>query len=258
MRETVYHYDLPVRIALLTDLHDHPFDGIPSSLARNSPDIICIAGDLFQGFRPWNGRTAANYSEHVFPLLQSCRSIAPVYISLGNHEWMLTPADINVIRDYGCIVLDNSWVRHGDLVIGGLTSAHVTSVRESMDAGITHYPKRDYFHRETLVPSLSWLEEFESQPGYHILMSHHPEYTSRYLPGKNIDLILSGHAHGGQIRIFGQGIFSPGQGLFPRYTSGVHGNMIISRGLSNTGGPVPRLFNPTELVYIVPMQEENS
>ena len=64
------------------------------------------------------------------------------------------------------------------------------------------------------------------------------------------DLILSGHAHGGQIRLFGRGLFAPGQGIFPKYTSGIHGSMIISRGLSNTGGMIPRLFNRREIVYI--------
>ena len=65
-----------------------------------------------------------------------------------------------------------------------------------------------------------------------------------------IDLTLSGHAHGGQIRLLGQGLFAPGQGVLPRYTSGVYeGRLIVSRGLANTTF-VPRLFNPTEMVYI--------
>lgn len=54
-----------------------------------------------------------------------------------------------------------------------------------------------------------------------------------------IDLVLSGHAHGGQIRLFGQGLFAPGQGILPKYTSGVHENMIISKGLANTAGTIP-------------------
>jgi predicted MPP superfamily phosphohydrolase len=71
---------------------------------------------------------------------------------------------------------------------------------------------------------------------------------------RKIDLVLSGHAHGGQWRFLGQGILSPGQGLFPKYTSGVHegryGRMIISRGLSNPYKAVPRFGNPCELVYV--------
>ena len=82
------------------------------------------------------------------------------------------------------------------------------------------------------------------------LLCHHPEYWPRYVRDLPVDLTLSGHAHGGQIRLFGQGLFAPGQGLFPRYTSGVHeGRLVISRGLANTTR-IPRLFNPTELVCV--------
>jgi predicted MPP superfamily phosphohydrolase len=83
-------------------------------------------------------------------------------------------------------------------------------------------------------------------------LCHHPEYRDKYLKDRSIDLILSGHAHGGQIRLLGRGLYAPGQGIFPKYTSGIHANMIISRGLSNTAGFIPRLFNPREIVYIVP------
>jgi predicted MPP superfamily phosphohydrolase len=70
-----------------------------------------------------------------------------------------------------------------------------------------------------------------------------------------IDLVLSGHAHGGQIRLFGRGLFSPGQGLLPFYTGGIYsgpyGKMIVSRGMANTAPPpIPRLFNPREIVII--------
>ena len=250
MQDTVYRFNVPCTLALVSDLHDHPADDVISSLRRHRPELICIPGDLFQGFRPWKERTAENYSKNVLSLIEACRGIAPVFLSLGNHEWMLTLADTDWLRSLGCTVLDNSWARCGGLVIGGLTSAHVTNARDLIAAGTPHYPKRDYFHKDQLVPDLGWLDEFERQPGYRILLCHHPEYWPRYLRGRQFDLILSGHAHGGQIRLFGQGLFSPGQGLFPRYSAGVHGNMIISRGLSNTGGVVPRLFNPTEIVYI--------
>ena len=65
-------------------------------------------------------------------------------------------------------------------------------------------------------------------------------------------LVLSGHAHGGQVRLFGRGLYAPGQGLLPRYTEGVHfRRLAVSRGLSNTQ-LVPRLFNPPEIVYLLP------
>ena len=62
--------------------------------------------------------------------------------------------------------------------------------------------------------------------------------------------MVSGHAHGGQWRIFGRGVFAPGQGLFPKYTSGIHdGRLVISRGLKKSG-TIPRIFNSPELVII--------
>jgi len=87
--------------------------------------------------------------------------------------------------------------------------------------------------------------------GYKILLCHHPEYYERYIRGLDIDLTLSGHAHGGQIRIFGQGLFAPGQGILPQVTSGLYdGRLIVSRGLCNTAWPIPRLNNETELVMV--------
>ena len=103
----------------------------------------------------------------------------------------------------------------------------------------------------------AWLDTFVQVPRYRILLSHHPEYwclEEPMLSNRDIDLVLSGHAHGGQFRLFGQGFFAPGQGWFPKYTSGIHhgkrGRMIISKGMANTVKFAPRLFNPTEVVYI--------
>ena len=90
-----------------------------------------------------------------------------------------------------------------------------------------------------------------------LLIAHFPEQIDEYLKG-NFDIVLSGHAHGGQWRIPGliDGVYAPGQGLFPKYTSGVymHGDTahIVSRGLwkPSTLIAVPRVFNRPELVII--------
>ena len=71
-----------------------------------------------------------------------------------------------------------------------------------------------------------------------------------HIKQQDIDLVVSGHAHGGQWRFFGRGVFAPGQGLFPKYTAGVHDDrLVISRGLKKTVMP-PRIFNPLEIVVI--------
>ena len=100
--------------------------------------------------------------------------------------------------------------------------------------------------------AFSWLEQFESEPGYKVLLCHHPEYYDKYIRQyAGIDLVLAGHTHGGQIRFFGKGLFAHGQGLFPKYSGGVcdGGRLIVSRGLANTSR-ILRFHNPPELVFV--------
>jgi len=152
---------------------------------------------------------------------------------------------------------------------GEPTESHI------VDTPLPRYPKKivtekDNQHdpKRRIIPDTSWLAEFASTPGYHILLSHHPEFVDEIKGsvvkcGANtaghIDLILSGHAHGGQWRVYHPikkkwiGVFAPGQGLWPKLTEGVHeiykSTLIISRGLTNTS-KIPRFFNRPEVVYI--------
>ena len=90
------------------------------------------------------------------------------------------------------------------------------------------------------------------QDGFRILLCHHPEYWPAYIRETDIDLTLSGHAHGGQWQIpfTNQGIFAPGQHLFPKYTSGIYKNRLaVSRGMANTVC-IPRFFNPREILLL--------
>ena len=126
-------------------------------------------------------------------------------------------------------MLDNDCVRHGDLLICGLTS------------GLNGNESR---------PDPDALARFANAEGFRILLCHHPEYFVPYIKPTDIELTLSGHAHGGQWRIFGRGVYAPGQGIFPRYTSGViDSRCVISRGLSNHT-LVPRIFNAPEVVMV--------
>lgn len=234
MKETYYHISsnyviAPITVALITDLHGKTFQKITNSLHQNHPDIITIVGDLIHN----------DYDQYPFDFLKKCSSISPTIFTLGNHERKITNQQIDEIKKANVIVLDNEWVRVKNIVIGGMTSPFVTEWRETGKT-ILHYA----------VPKIEWLSEFEEQNGFKILLDHHPENYERITKNRNIDLILSGHAHGGQIRIFGRGLYAPHQGLFPKYTTGVYDNrLIVSRGLSNTK-TIPRLWNPIELVYI--------
>lgn len=259
MQETIYTVKgCPVKIALVTDLHQRPYLEAERSLRRRKPDIICIAGDFVFGSHS-GVLLKVEKSAYVLPFLSTCAELAPSFVSFGNHEWLLTPGDLELIGRTGVQLLDNTWVTHetetAKLVIGGLTSAQVSILRRLCVIGkVDPYdmnPKAAKLSHQ-MPPELGWLSGFVEEPGYHILLSHHPEYYPKYLRELPIELILSGHAHGGQVRLFDQGLFAPGQGLLPRLTSGVHdGRLVISRGLSNTVR-VPRVFNPTELVYIQP------
>lgn len=217
------------RIALVADLHDRDGGTIIASLRSEKPDIITIAGDLTNNF--------PGTREGFPPFLSACAAIAPTFYALGNHEFSFTAADMTLARQSGAVLLMDEYVSHGPLCIGGLTS-------QTRPARLSH-------RRKTVPPRLDWLSDFERQPGYKLLINHHPEYYRPYLRERNIDLILSGHAHGGQIRIFNRGLFSPGQGILPKYTHGLHdGRLIVSAGLANTVRFLPRWGNPTELVYI--------
>ena len=153
-------------------------------------------------------------------------------------KWKFTPGkerallteNLERIEATGAILLDDNVIETEDFAIGGLSS------------GLTNIG---------MIPDLSVIDRLCESEKPKILLSHHPEYYPKYIKGKNIDLIVSGHAHGGQWRIFGRGVFAPGQGIFPKYTSGVHNNrFVIGKGMKTTK-KIPRIFNPTEVVKIV-------
>ena len=285
--------DVFLTIAHISDLHNKDGRQAIESMRSRKPDIIAITGDIVLRRRPKGDMLIVQSEKNVLPFLSECAQIAPTYMSLGNHEVMLDRDDLEMISQTGVELLDNRFVKTDKYVIGGLTSAYVSRYRrelEEMEAGeepgkrshvlsvlrrrnedsgekaaaasknlrAERYPVLKPFMRPKMQEQdYAWLDTFVQVPRYRILLSHHPEYwclEEPMLSKRNIDLVLSGHAHGGQFRLFGQGFFAPGQGWFPKYTSGIHhgkyGRMIISKGMANTVMVAPRLFNPTEVVYI--------
>ena len=205
--------------------------------------------------------------ELVLPFLSACASLAPTFLSLGNHEWMLDNTDLAAISSTGVAILDNCWVERvvdgREVVIGGLISGYVMDYRrflatlDEQERTEVRYPKEHTISgiggtvtASQHHPDTAWLQAFSATaPNLpHILLSHHPEYLPLVPP--SVDLVLSGHAHGGQWRVFSHGVWCPGQGLWPKYTKGVYeGRLVVSAGLANTA-KVPRIFNPTETVFI--------
>ena len=263
MTESFYNVSGAPFLALLSDLHGRDYHPAIKSLNRRKPELICVTGDLIYGTMPENDVSPLHAQPNALELLRASASLAPTYVSLGNHEWMLDEEDLDEMRDTGAIVLDNAWIERDGLVIGGLTSGYVMRYRRSLSERTEEeraghrYPSRKGLVEivktaaEIIMdrmPDDDWLVEYAKVPGFHVLLSHHPEY--RQLVPMEVELMLSGHAHGGQWRLLGQGCYAPGQGVWPKLTKGVYdGRLVVSAGLSNTA-PVPRFFNPTEVVYV--------
>lgn len=244
-------------IALIADLHDSPAEWVLSALEKRKPDLIAVCGDLvnahIDGYEIYDdvpgGKRHLRESKNAVMLLEQASRLAPVFFSTGNHELCFDHTDEELLEELGVVYLNNTYTQYKDLVIGGLSSPYkvLAGTGKARD-------KEDSIRRWNLIfrnVNHSWLSEFEDRPGYKILLNHHPEYYDRYVAQyKKIDLILSGHTHGGQIRLFGKGLFAHGQGMFPKYSGGIYdGRMIVSRGLSNTV-KIPRIGNPKELVFV--------
>lgn len=215
-----------VKIVHLSDLHGKSFGKgnrrLLKKVAAQNPDFIAVTGDIIHKYRPRDISVA-------LAAVGKLSKIAPVYYVSGNHEMRSTRyRDFKEqLKKAGATVLEGESEEICGVFVSGVNCAKIKG--------------GGYF-------SLC------GQEGYRILLAHLPHYIDRYaLAG--YDLALTGHAHGGQWRLpFTKiGIYSPGQGLFPKYASGVHscGNMrqVISRGLGNSQCPL-RLFNRPEIVVV--------
>lgn len=254
-------------IAVVADLHARDGTQVIQSLKKQRPDLITLPGDFVQKKRPQEKGEIIDvpivmYQKNVLPFLTYCTEIAPTFLSLGNHEAVLDEDDLALIKSTGVIILDNTFQRfNSDVVIGGLSAGHVIDYRAYKKSWIRvhgrteRYPSRNSEEMpKWFEVDAEWLSVFERQNGYKILLNHHPEYwclRDPYLFCRRINLVLSGHAHGGQIRFLGKGLYAPGQGYFPKYTKGIYDDrLVVSTGLANTSSIIPRLFNPTEIVYV--------
>lgn len=232
-----------IRMAVAADLHNSDHEDILPLIAAANPDIIVIPGDLGGSMADSSvaeGNLTERYIEESrrneigFSFLARAREIAPTYCSVGNHEVRISEANRKKYAETGAVLLDNDYVSVGGVLLGGLSSGGAHGLFHKSDA-----------------PDLDWLGKFAALDGFKILLCHHPEYWRRHIVGNGIELTVSGHAHGGQWRLFGQGVFAPGQGFLPHYTSGVHRRgeqyMVVSRGLRKET-EVPRINNPPEIV----------
>jgi len=242
------------RIVHISDMHGKTFGkenvGLAERIKSLKPDILLITGDMMS--------STINDEGAFFDFLDHFNKACPIYMCLGNHEQIASQlitgnSDrytnfINNIRDKGVILLDNEKVKvkkgTDSITISGLTLE------------LYHYSRRDVEHYdENMSLTVSYMEAVlgNSPEEFNILMSHNPAYFKEYVSW-GADLILSGHVHGGIIRIpFLGGVFSPEKVFFPEYDAGLFesgtSRMVVNRGLGYSKVNI-RLFNRPEISFI--------
>ena len=225
------------KIAQISDLHNAEFgtdnQKLIDILKSEAPDAIVITGDLIDARRT-NTEIAESFARR-------CMEIADCYYVPGNHEARLGGTydafESALIAD-GVNVLRNGSVR----------------IRKEMDAiRIVGVDDPAFAKASDAITNLDAALEALSSDDFTILLAHRPELIDEYSKWE-IDLVLSGHAHGGQIRLPGiGGLYAPGQGFFPKYTSGNYTvgdtEMIVSRGIGNSAFPL-RVNDRPEVVIV--------
>lgn len=238
----------PVRIVHLTDLHNHEFgrgnERLATLIEKQKPDLILMTGDML------NGRE--NETGIVASVIERLTDVAPVYFSYGNHE-------VTHERTFGRNL--TTLFEQAGAVVLERAQAEVTVRNQTLRlGGIYGYclPEKYLDFGEAKSWECSFLKRFQDTESYTILLAHLPTCWIRNdnLDEWDVDCILSGHEHGGQIRLPGiGGLYAPDQGIFPGRASGLYHStdgtktLVLSRGLGSSGS-VPRFNNVPEIVVV--------
>ena len=229
------------RIAQISDLHNAEFgernEKLIQLLSQTDPDIIVITGDLIDS-RHTDIEIALDFARQAVKL-------APVYYVSGNHEAR--------VREYEDLKM--SLVEAGVIV---LEDQKVQITREGKSISILGIDDpsflEDYLFGDSESVARQAIENLQNESdGYTVLLSHRPELFNLYVD-TGMDLVFSGHAHGGQFRLpFVGGLVAPNQGFFPKYDAGQfteeNTTMIVSRGVGNSIIPI-RFNNRPEIVTV--------
>lgn len=228
-------------IVQVSDLHNKLFGTnqarLMTKIKEEKPDIIVVTGDVIDSRRTKIDVAMTFFEEAV--------KLAPVYYVPGNHE----------ARVEAYPLLQRKMIEVDVNLIDGRQLNINTKGETFTIAGVSDpmFAETDLYRTEQSIMQ-GMLEDLQlGGKNFTILLSHRPEFMEMYSKS-NADLVLSGHAHGGQIRLpFLGGVVAPNQGLFPTYTAGIFSkndkNMIVSRGLGNSIIPL-RINNRPELVVV--------
>ena len=228
------------RIVHISDLHNAQMgennEKLLKMIGQAKPDMIAITGDLVDS-RDTDIPVALDFAAKAM-------EIAPCYYVTGNHEARI-PAYAQLrkgLQELGVTVLEN---------------AAVEIERESEKIGLIGVDdpsfQTDYLFGDAETVLRDALQKLNEQDTYAVLLSHRPELFDMYVES-GVDLVLTGHAHGGQFRLpWIGGLAAPNQGLFPQYDAGIYTekqtNMMVSRGIGNSIIPI-RFNNRPEVILI--------
>jgi len=226
----------PIRIAMISDLHSQYFGEeqkkLVTLLEQEKPDIIAYTGDIADDVKP---------NDNTIALLKALEGKYPAFYVSGNHEFW--NGEMETIKE--------TFRSYGVKVLQGEKEKITVNGQEIVMCGVDDPEVGEDVFQEQLENAVKGV----AKESFSVLLSHRPERILQYelYP---YDLVLSGHAHGGQWRIpfLFNGIYAPNQGRFPQYAGGVYEGdnqtCIVSRGLTYTSTRVPRIFNPPELVVV--------
>ena len=230
------------RIVQISDLHNAEFGKdnrrLIKKIKKCEPDIIALTGDLIDS-RNTDLDIAINF-------VKEATKIAPCYYVTGNHEGRIDDYEAYEAEliALGVIVIDNESV----VIEKGLSSIELHGLHD-----LESLKGEKYGYRERGVLEKLLTENTHNKDGFDVLLAHYPDFLDLYSKYE-YDLVLSGHAHGGQFRLpFVGGLYAPLQGKLPKYDAGLFssGNtqMIVSRGLGNSVFPF-RINNTPEVVLV--------
>lgn len=255
------------RIVQISDVHSirdsRQHSKLLGAIKHKNPDIVVVTGDLLDSpyYREELYQINEDQSEKIpgeatLAFMRELVSVAPVYLVYGNHEMVLLDdpeknAFKLALEDIGVIFLNNDMA----MLMKNDQTIHLLGIQDPA----TLYKDPVYSRvqggsGQRMIAMLNDVTGDSDDDKYTILLSHRPEYFDLYA-SYPIDLALTGHAHGGQIRLpFVGGLFSPGQGWFPKYTSGAYQKdeftMIVNRGVGNSVISL-RIFNPPQIVLVI-------